>query len=189
MLNTLAGIIASSGGAAVGGDYESIATVTLGSASSSISFSSIPSTYQHLQLRGLVRSAGSDASYQHIAIQLNSDTGSNYWSHGLYGTGSSALAHGDGSAVTKMLSANIPTSTQTASTFNGTVIDILDYKNTNKNTTVRALGGFDSNGGGALGLYSGLWSNTAAVSTVTLTVYQGSNFVSGSTFALYGIKG
>jgi len=189
MYPSLIGIIASSGVGAAGGDYESIATVTLGSAASTISFSSIPSTYQHLQLRGIVRSAGSDASYQHIAIQLNSDTGNNYWSHGLYGTGSSALAHADGSAVNKMLSANIPTTTQTASAFNGTVIDILDYANTNKNTTVRALGGFDSNGGGALGLYSGLWSNTAAVSTVTLSVYQGSNFAANSSFALYGIKG
>ena len=188
MLPSLIGIIASSGGVA-GGDYESIATVTLGSAASTITFSSIPSTYKHIQIRGVARSAGSDASYQHIAIQLNSDTGSNYWSHGLYGTGSSALTHADGSAVTKMLSANIPTTTQTASTFNGTVIDILDYANTNKNTTVRALGGFDSNGGGALGLYSGLWSNTAAVSTVTLSVYQGSNFAANSSFALYGIKG
>ena len=171
------------------GDYESIATVTLGSAASTISFTSIPSTYTHLQVRGIARTAGSDASYQHLTFQFNSDTGSNYYSHGLYGTGSSAFAHADGSLSANPLSYNLPTSTQTASTFAGGVIDILDYANTSKYKVVRALGGFDSNGGGALGLYSANWNSTSAITSITLKVYQGSNFAANSTFALYGIKG
>ena len=69
--------------------YESVATVTVGAGgSSSISFTSIPSTYKHLQLRisGL---AGAADAY----LYLNSDTtNSNYYMHSLYGNGSSAQA-------------------------------------------------------------------------------------------------
>jgi len=68
------------------------------------------------------------------------------------------------------------------------VIDILDYANTSKNKTIRALDGMDANGSGQVILNSGLWINTAAITSVTLQA-SASSFTTASHFALYGIKG
>ena len=187
MLNSLIGIIASSGGVA-GGDYESIATTTVGAGgAATITFSSIPSTYQHLQIRGIARNTDTGGSNIGNAIRLNSDSGSNYATHYLFGDGSSVF-----SQVTAPNSfialGDMPTSGMLASTFSTYVIDVLDYGNTNKNKTVRTLSGFDRNGAGWIGLSSGVWMNTGAVTSITLIPY-GANFAQYSSFALYGIKG
>lgn len=166
--------------------YESIATVTVGSGNASnITFSSIPSTYTHLQLRGILRNIGG-ATGDNLYMRFNSDTASNYTAHWVEGDGSSVSA----AAVAPwnvMLPAFIPTPDYTASVFNTLVIDILDYANTNKFKTIRSLSGFDRNGAGRNGLFSGLWRNTNAVSTITFTCSN--NFVQYSQLALYGIKG
>ena len=65
------------------------------------------------------------------------------------------------------------------------IVDILDYANTNKYKTMRALDGFDANGSGYAVLWSGNWRSTSAVSTITIT---GGTFAQYSSFALYGIK-
>jgi len=169
-------------------DFESIATVTVGSGgSSSISFTSIPSTYTHLQLRFIARGTSTLAR---AAIRLNSDSNANYSLHYLYGDGSSAGAGGTG-AQGQIDVTTIPTSSQTSNTFGSAVVDILDYANTNKNKTIRSLGGDDLNGSGGYSiLYSGAWYNTNAVNTLTVvpgTVGSG-DFAQYSHFALYGIK-
>jgi hypothetical protein len=186
MLNTLAGIIASSGGAA-GGDYESIATVTVGSGGqSSISFTSIPSTYQHLQIRGIMRSATASTDDDPL-FRFNSDTGANYVRHQIFGSGSTAGA----SAATGQTSVQGQGAGDTApaNVFGANVVDILDYANTNKYKTVRTLAGTDQNGYGFIVLRSGLWLNTAAINSITIITLSGSNFKQYSSFALYGIKG
>lgn len=185
-MSPILGIWASAG---TNTSFDSIATTTVGSGgTATVQFTDIPSTYTHLQIRTFARSAGTASDYHHIQIQFNSDTGNNYWGHGLYGTGSGVAAHNDGGLGSRLLSINIPTTTQTSSTFNSGIIDILDYRNTNKNKVVRSLGGFDSNGGGALGIYSGNWNSTNAITSIQLKVYQGSNFAQHSHFALYGIR-
>lgn len=165
------------------GDYESIATVTVGSGgSSAITFSSIPSTYQHLQIRIIARDAGGSGEFK---IELNSDTTTtNYRRHGIQGDGSTAYAFTSNNNT----DAAMPYSGQTASVFGGYVIDILDYANTNKNTTIRTLGGHDLNGSGIMGFYSNLWNNTAAVTSIDLKIPGGTNFAQYSHFALYGCK-
>jgi hypothetical protein len=188
MISSLVGIIASSGGVA-GGDYESIATVTVGSGgSASITFSSIPSTYQHLQVRGIARStATGDLTGQYYAFRFNSDTGNNYSFHVLKGDGSSvtasAIAPWDTMAVERT-----STAFQASNVFGAIVLDVLDYANTNKNKTTRTLAGFDNNGSGQIALNSDLWMSTAAVNSITFTLGAG-NFAQYSSFALYGIKG
>lgn len=188
MLPSLIGIIASSGGA-VGGDYESIATVTVGSGgSSSISFTSIPSTYQHLQIRLLARSSDS-AGTVNVTTQLNSDTGSNYAWHRIFGNGTSVGANGVASQTSAIIG-QISGATAASGVFGVAVIDLLDYANTNKYKTIRALFGFNDNNGGAgevVQLFSGLWQSTSATSTVTL--FAGGGFSQYSQVALYGIKG
>ena len=178
--------------APVTNSYESIETFTVGSGgSSSITFGSggtIPQTYKHLQLRILSRSdlAGSGNNVGMYA-RFNTDTGSNYNWHELYANGSSAYAYGQGDTG-MAINPHIPRAGDTANSFAGTILDILDYTDTNKNTTTRALAGNDTNGGGWIHLTSGLWRNTAAVTSITLFL-ESSNFAQYSSLALYGING
>ena len=159
------------------GPFESIATTTVGSGgSSTITFSSIPATFTHLQLRIMLPSVTSETR-----LRFNTDSGSNYSRHGLFGAGSTAEAYGVANQTYCGLSAD---STQP----NAMVTDILDYANTNKYKTNRTLSGFDNNGSGVVALRSDNWRNTNAITTFTLTVLDSSNFPQYSHFALYGIR-
>jgi len=187
MLNTIVGML--SGGAAPT-DYESIATTTVGSGGTgTITFSSIPSTYSHLQLRFFVRSNRSNSGFEFARVRFNSDTGSNYALHALYGDGSAATSEAEVSVTqtqANRFAGNVAPSI--SNTFGASVYDILDYANTNKYKTTRNRGGVDFNGAGQIGIWSGLWQNTAAISTITITPGGGSLFSEYSSFALYGIK-
>jgi hypothetical protein len=187
-MSPILGIIASQNYPRVTNAYESIATVTVGSGgSSSISFSSIPSGFKHLQLRMIGRSTRA-ANEGYGVVRFNSDTGSNYSYHSLAGNGSSAAADGSGSVAYPTL-LYFPAASRGASIFGAGVLDILDYQNTNKNKTIRVLDGYDSNGAGYSTLQSGAWYNTAAITSITITEFNGNNFAEFSKFALYGIKG
>lgn len=183
MLNNVVALLGN-GAAASTTSFESIATVTVGAGGSAgpITFSSIPSTYTHLQLRYITRDASATNSLQ---FRFNSDTGSNYVRHKLEGDGSTVTAVAATSA-TYMGSADFPT---TASTFGVGIIDILDYKNTNKYKTVRLLAGYDANGSGIIDLRSNLWMSTSAITQIDLISGNATNFAQYSSFALYGIKG
>ena len=170
------------------GSFESIATATVGAGgSASIIFSSIPATYTHLQIRGSSKTNRSGAGQENIYYSFNSDTGSNYTQHGLYGDGTSAASYG---------TANLPgdgsiiafTANNDANIFGAQIIDILDYANTNKYKTVRSLSGFDINGGGYVLFSSTLWRNTNAITSIKL-IGTGTPWQQYSKFALYGIKG
>jgi hypothetical protein len=173
----------------VANSYESIATVTVGSGgTASVSFTSIPATYTHLQIRALSRSDRASAAGDGMLVRLNSDTGGNYAYHYLQGDGSSATAGAD-TSVTSMIIPRSGSASQTSGIFGVTVLDLLDYANTNKYKTLRTLGGNDANGSGIVALFSGLWQNTNAVTSITIDQQNGPNFVEYSSFALYGIKG
>ena len=178
MISSLVGIIASSGAGVAGGDYESIATVTVGSGgASSISFTSIPSTYQHLQIRAFPINATASGD---VYLQFNSDTGANYRSHYLYANGTSVVS---GDTTSNFLYAAF-----THSTGGVGITDVLDYGNTNKFKTIRSLIGDERNALGEIALTSGLWRNTSAVTSINFFPPSGS-FAQYSSFALYGIKG
>lgn len=180
------GIIASSKSGnlwAPSNSYDSIATVS-GSGVSSVTFSSIPSTYRHLQIRYISRSSGSTAN--RVNVNLNGDTTSTFYWHSLYGSGASAAAYAFQSAYIQV--APQPVSTDTASAYAAGVIDILDYKDTNKYKTLRTLSGDDLNGSGLLFFNSGAWGNTNAITSIAITPNAVENFASGTTFALYGVK-
>jgi len=164
--------------------------VTVGSAgAASIDFNNIPSTYTHLQIRGIARSTLGASQGDWVNIQFNNDTASNYNWHLLYGDQSTTTLFGTGngnsSNVTTLVRASA--SSATSSVFGAGVIDILDYANTNKFKTVRSLTGFDSNTvGGLVGMASGTWRSTSAITSIKLNT---TSFVQFSSFALYGIKG
>lgn len=168
--------------------YESIATVIVGSGgSSTITFSSIPSTYKHLQIRIMSRDARS-ASLNNLQLQLNGDTGTNYTYHSLIADGSSLTADsGTGANGTDYIYE--PSASATASIFGISIFNILDYASTTKNKSIRMIGGFDANGSGRLNFTSSLWVNTSAVTSLTFRNSGNNNFVEYSSFALYGIKG
>jgi len=167
-------------------DFESIATVTVGAGGqSTISFSSIPSTYQHLQIRSAAKSTGSGDS---VRITFNSDTGNNYANHFLYSNGSSAPYAGAESSIARINIYAFYASSSVANVFGPAIVDILDYANTNKNKVTRCLSGFDQATAGNLGFQSGLWMNTNAITSITLAPQAG-NWAQYSSFALYGIKG
>jgi hypothetical protein len=150
---------------------------------SSISFTSIPSTYKHLQIRGLALAAQVNQGY---FLQMNSDTAANYNSHYVYGDGSSATA----AANATWGGINVAFTSPSTSYATAFVVDILDYASTDKNKTVRSLQGSDANGSGYIGLNSGLWRNTAAITSLTIReLLVGGNINQYSSFALYGIKG
>ena len=172
----------------LGGSYDAIGTVVLTGTQASIEFTSIPSTYSHLQIRLMARSNRSAVVNDSFHLQFNSDTGSTYNNHYLNGDGSSAAA-GAETSVTNISLYRIAGAGAGTNTFGVSVIDILDYKNTNKYTTVRGLSGIDNNGAGNVSLGSGLWRNTAAITSIKLFPNNGSSsFVQYSTADLYGIK-
>jgi hypothetical protein len=187
MLNSLIAIIASSGGDT--NSYESIATVNVGVlGAASVTFSSIPATYTHLQVRYIGRDNRASAS-DDLMFRLNSDaTTANYNSHRLYGDGSAVSADRvTGFAGT--LSAFVTGATAGASMFGAGVTDILDYANTNKYKTTRSIGGNDQNGSGFVSFISGLWMSTSAITNIEIIPLNGTLFTQYSSFALYGIKG
>jgi hypothetical protein len=174
------------------GSYDSIATVSVGSGgASNVEFTSIPGTYTHLQIRFLARDNRSGGAVtDNLRGQFNSDTGSNYTRHELWGDGSGAFANGTASQTSAQCGGlSLATSSSSANVFGVGVIDILDYSNTNKYKTVRCLGGTDNNGGGAAALSSGLWQSTSAITSIKLFGENGGTLNQYSHFALYGIKG
>ncbi len=178
-------------GALLANSYESIATSTVGAGGvSSVTFSSIPQTYKHLQIRALVKDNRSATSSDNNFLRFNNDSGNNYNAHQLIGDGSSASS-GVLGTDSAMIYGTVPGASIGASIFNATIVDILDYTSTNKYKVIRSLNGYDSNGGGTIRLTSGLWMSTSAVTQIDLLTNIGatSTIQQYSSFALYGIKG
>jgi len=190
LLNSFAAILDSGGAGGAGGAFESIATATGTGSSGEITFSSIPSTYKHLQIRGIARS--SQAS--HITLmrmRLNGDTGANYAQHTLYGDGSVAGVDTNTSDTEIQWVAPIPGTSATSNIVGAFIIDLHDYASTTKNKTVRAFSGDDGNLANTdyrVFLKSGLWMSTSAINSVTLRL-SGVNFTTQTSISLYGIKG
>ena len=167
--------------------FESIATASGTGSSNTITFSSIPSTYKHLQVRF---SALSNAAAS-LFLRLNSNTTqANYVTHAITGQGSSASAVYIGASTgrTGVIVGGFSAQLGTTQPFVG-ITDVLDYTNTNKLRTLRHLNGVDKNGSGEVSLSSGWYNSTTAVNALQFYLDGGANFAQYSHFALYGIKG
>jgi len=165
------------------GSYFALGAVTVGSAgASSVTFSSIPATYTHLQIRATMLNASNLYS---IKLRFNGDTATNYSAHQIFATGSIAGAGAETSVDIGLIGIGaVSTSLYSA----GMVTDILDYANTNKYKTVRSLSGGDGNGSGQIKISSVGWRSTSAVNSIYINA-DGSTFNQYTSFALYGIKG
>lgn len=169
------------------GAYESISTTTVGAGGTpTVTFSSIPSTYSHLQLRMMVRTTASQST-DFPYLRFNGDSGANYSWHQMAGNGSS-LSSGAATGDTYCIVERCTGANASADIFGVMIVDILDYANTNKYKTTRHLGGFDANGSGQVNLQSNMWLNTAAISSITIGSSTSVGLAQYSSFALYGVK-
>lgn len=185
------GLLSQGGGAGSGFTFEQIATTISTGSSGTITFSSIPQTYKHLQVRYTARQSGNSSVPRPITVNYNGQ-GSTYRSHYLYGTGSQVLSIDDGAPTIGYT----PVLTGTTNSFAGGILDILDYSAANKNATYRCVSGY-LNGASSSGspqtvnfvsLASGLRTTTTAITQLAILAGSG-NFESGSRFTLYGIAG
>jgi hypothetical protein len=171
--------------------FESIATINGDGSSTSLTFSSIPSTYKHLQIRTLVRNLNGAANITAVNIRFNGDTGSNYASSNLFGNGSTVSTQGNASSSSLATVYALHDGTL-ADCYAVGIIDIEDYASTSKNKTARTLTGANANTATSIGqtrLVSGSWFSTSAITSITLLEGSAVGWTTGTQFALYGIKG
>lgn len=166
-------------------DFYSIATTTVGSGgTSTVSFTSIPADYTHLQLRYIGKNSRNSSWAGFLTLQINSAYGARY--HYFVGNGADAFSGGGVPGAGEgyqLLAPGLVTST-----FGGGVVDILDYKDTNKTKTIRILSGTDVNGSGGIALTSYLVNSTSAISSITIGGVDSGTIQEYSHFALYGTK-
>lgn len=158
--------------------YDPIATTTLGTAASTITFSSIPNTYTDLK----VVIVGTTSSAVTIGLRANSDTGSNYSGTFLGGDGSAAYSAARTNATQLYLGyynsfdTTIPTMLS---------LDFFSYASSTYKTFLINWAN-DQNGAGYSTTGVGLWRSTSAINTLSFTPAS-ANFASGTTATLYGI--
>lgn len=190
MLNSIVALLESGAGGG-GGAYESIATVTTSGGVSQVNFNSIPSTYQHLQLRIFAQQNGVGWNF----YNNNDTTSGNYATHYLesYANGSGVLTVVAGGATSNAAFMNNSSFTDKSnfpSAWGTIIIDIHNYGSTTQYKTMRYYGAWDANSSAAysscVSLGSQLWKNTNAITDLRWT---GSGITNGSVFSLYGIKG
>jgi len=162
--------------------FDPIATTTLSSAASSITFSSIASSWTDLRLVVVGRGATGTGTNWDCYTRFNSDSGTNY---------STTVLSGSGSAVSSFRISNdsgiygvIPGPTTTAGIFGLVIVNIFNYAGSTNKTTLSECNQ-DLNGSGNVNRIAGLWRNTAAITTVSLHAQV--DFASGTTATLYGI--
>ena len=189
LLNSFASVLDSGGAGGAGGSYESIATIN--ATGSSATFSSIPSTYKHLQLRTLFQDSWVGSGASNLNITFNGDTtAANYAFHRLFGNGSNATAQGYTSTGYVELY-NSGAGSLDVNIFGVGILDIADYASTTKNKTVRGFSGVDANQSSTawrVSSTSGLWLSTAAITSITITPAI-TGFSARTVFSLYGIRG
>jgi hypothetical protein len=167
--------------------YELLETQVLATSETSVTFSSLgtyAADYKHLQIRWNARSNRGDTDTV-FSLKFNGSSG-DYQTHGLYGNGSTVASFSNDSTYIYGSSFSLA-STSPSNAFTGGVMDILDPFNSNKNTTIRSLHG-NTGGYNRVFLLSGLWVNTASITTIALADLY-STIVAGSRFSLYGVKG
>ena len=160
--------------------YDKIATTTLGSAASSIDFTSIAATYTDLRI---VLVATSSVNGQNLYLRFNSDSATNYSNTYLVGDGATTISGTTTSAAQiNCTGGTVGISSTVPHLF---AINVFSYAgSTNKTALINT--NQDRNGTGSVGNVVGLWRSTSAITSVNLLPQSG-NFAIGTTATLYGI--
>jgi hypothetical protein len=162
--------------------YTPLATVTLGSTSSLVTFSNIPATYRDLivvtnERQNTLTSSG--GTY----LRFNGDSGGNYslvYAMGVANTG--ATGSGQDTAFTGAM-----TSRFTNADGNNGIAHIMDYSVTDKHKTVLSRGNQAEAVQLSIIMYGFRWRNTAAITSIACSPEVGGIYAAGSTFSLYGV--
>lgn len=178
------------------GDFESIQTITAGSAVASIEFTSIPATYTHLQIRWIARTNRVTYSVEDFAFQMNGRTTTAYYTNNALtcdGANPSVDFYGNTSGILGYLLGVASTSAANTNVFGVGITDILDYRNTDKYKTLITLTGMENNSAttnltGAANFHSGGFLDTTAISSIKIAPKNGNSLTQYSSFALYGIN-
>ena len=166
-----------------------IATSIVTSASSQVTISSIPSTYDHLIVRCSTRTSAA-VNISSFTLRFNSDSGSNYYGGYIFsegtvagGSSGSGTSHSTGGTI-YMAGANVFNDL-----FSINELTIFNYKNTSYKKTIGHLSGVagDAAGFHGVGFGGGIWNSTSAITSIDFLA-GGGNFVVGSSFRLYGIS-
>jgi hypothetical protein len=158
--------------------YEPIATTTLGSTATTVSFTSIPGTYTDLVLVTSIKATSADTNQ---FMRFNSDSSTNYSQTNLYGTGTSALSFIQSSQdkINSVLSGYLVTSQNSPGIYN-----IMNYSNT---TTFKTMISRFNNSSVIAQAEVSLYRSTSAITAIEIFTTPDS-FAVGSTLTLYGIK-
>ena len=162
--------------------YDSIASVSP-TGTNTITFTSIPSNYKHLQIRAKYTDAGTNT----LNMRFNSDTSGSYYSSCIEGNGTSVSGSAGYGNSTIQVCFRLYGGSSSSSYFGNGIIDINNYADTDKLKSVIAYYGVNQLSSGIMGVSQGMWNNTSAISSITLSLP--SNFVTGTMFSLYGIRG
>jgi hypothetical protein len=172
------------------GSYFPLGEFTLSAAQANVEFTNIPQEYDDLQILALARTSRGTYGVDSLRFQFNGDTTNSYSWHHIRGDGSSI----ESSAGTNLayMEAQRILGTSTGGSYGAFVMDIEDYRNSNKYKTVLTMGGVDVNGtvggiGGASVVASGNWRSFNPITSIKL-YGDAANFTSDSYFALYGVK-
>ena len=153
--------------------YTPLATVTLGTAAASVTFSSIPATYRDLR----IVIAGTTSGGVNTGLRFNGDTGNNYTGLLMYGTGSSAASGTYGAGSFAYFGA-------LWTTVGNTTVDIMDSSATDKHKTLISRYSTSANEVGAM---AARWASTSAITSVTVLTASAATYSTGTTFSLYGV--
>jgi hypothetical protein len=165
--------------------YKLIATNTVGSGgASSITFSSIPATYTDLVLKASARSGSGNPTWLYVTFN---GSASSYNNKVLQGTGS-AVSSADVSAVARLFTGAMTNAAAPADTFGNSEIYIPNYTSSNQKSASSDGVQEDNASATNMGMWAGLWTGTAAITTITIEPQNLSTFAQYSTFTLYGIS-
>ncbi len=183
------------------GSFESIATIT-GNTTNTVTFSSIPQTFTHLQIRIMARASLGGYTFTGYSMRVGNgsvDTGSNYSNHRMYTSGNDTETSDGGANETVLNGPWVTANNALANNYAVTLIDILDYKNANKYKTIKVSQGFNNNDSGdtaftanaraGISFGSGNWRSFSAINTISFILGGSATTTANSVFALYGIKG
>lgn len=179
------GFFAAGGGAAAAAGYTLIQSSFISTSTASITFSSIPTTFRHLQIRGVARN--SDAAFQRdFWMQMNGATTSVYSKHQLQGVQTSVGTNNPSGSNTRIDLVGIIANSDTSDTFTPFIIDIFDYAQTTKTKTIKLFGGRTGGTSQEVIQLSGMWNSTDAINSILLDFDSG-NFMANSRVSLYGL--
>ena len=163
-----------------------IETVEVASPVATVTFSSIPQGYTDLKVVYSARVSAASVAPDGLGVQFNGDTASNYKYNQLYGTGNSGVGSNAGTTAFQF-GGQLTGASATGNTFGNGELYIPNYTSSNYKTSSCDSATENNSGQANVNLVANVWQSTAAITSIKLYDLGSTNFVTGSTFTLYGV--